>query len=314
MISVSQFAERFGLSERTVRNYCKEGKLHGAVLVGKVWSIPDDAMPPRKGKAKQTSPLLKALREEKKARLKGGIYHRTQIDMTYNSNHIEGSKLTHEMTRMIFETHTLGVEAGQTINVDDILETVNHFRCMDYIIDHAEERLSGPMIKLLHRMLKTGTSDAQKEWFRVGEYKLLANEVGDISTSDPKDVGKDMQELLHDYWNIKEVTVEDIIAFHHRFECIHPFQDGNGTAYHVQGMPGAWYRAIHHHRRPAPVLLPRPAGMEPHQRLSSRHLPHGPRLLQGYDGLLQNKILISVASVIIWHTHFLSLQLKSNKH
>ncbi len=228
MISVSQFAERFGLSERTVRNYCKEGKLHGAVLVGKVWSIPDDAMPPRKGKAKQTSPLLKALREEKKARLKGGIYHRTQIDMTYNSNHIEGSKLTHEMTRMIFETHTLGVEAGQTINVDDILETVNHFRCMDYIIDHAEERLSGPMIKLLHRMLKTGTSDAQKEWFRVGEYKLLANEVGDISTSDPKDVGKDMQELLHDYWNIKEVTVEDIIAFHHRFECIHPFQDGNG--------------------------------------------------------------------------------------
>ena len=228
MVSVSQFAEQFGLSERTVRNYCKAGKLPGAILVGKVWSIPDDAMPPAKGKSKRVSPLLKALREEKESRLRGGIYHRTMIDMTYSSNHIEGSKLTHEMTRMIFETHTLGVEAGQTINVDDILETVNHFRCMDFIIDHAEERLSEPMIRLLHRMLKTGTSDAEKDWFRIGEYKLLANEVGGISTSDPKDVGRDMRELLRDYRSIKEVRVEDIIAFHQRFECIHPFQDGNG--------------------------------------------------------------------------------------
>lgn len=228
MLSVSQFAQLHGLSERTVRNYCKEGKLDGAVLVGKTWSIPDDAEPPQKGKAKRYSPLLHALREEKQLRLKGGIYHKTQVEMTYSSNHIEGSKLTLEMTRMIFETHTLGVDSGQTVNVDDIVETVNHFRCIDYIIDHAEERLTEVMIKQLHRMLKNSTSDSQKDWFRVGEYKLLANEVGGTRTSDPGEVAKDMRALLRHYRSIHAVTVEDIIAFHQQFECIHPFQDGNG--------------------------------------------------------------------------------------
>ena len=173
------------------------------------------------------SPLLSALKEQKAVRLKGGIYHRTQIDLTYNSNHIEGSRLTHDQTRYIFETNTIGA-TDCAINVDDIVEAVNHFRCIDYIIDNAEKRLTETMIKQLHLLLKTGTSDSQKEWFAVGDYKRLPNEVGGMATCRPEDVHGEIEALLEDYHGNSHPTIEDIIDFHVRFEAIHPFQDGNG--------------------------------------------------------------------------------------
>lgn len=227
-ISVSQFAEKFNISERTARNYCAEGRIVGAFLTGKTWNIPAEAgLPKRRAAKEKVSPLLNALREQKAAHLKGGIYHRTQIDLTYNSNHIEGSRLTHEQTRYIYETNTIGV-METAINVDDVLETVNHFRCIDYIIDHAEERLTENFIKHLHWLLKTGTSDSGKDWFAVGEYKRLPNEVGGFDTSLPEDVHKDMAALLKNYNAIRSHSLEDILDFHVRFETIHPFQDGNG--------------------------------------------------------------------------------------
>ena len=177
-ISVIAFAQKYGISERTARNYCASGKIEGVFLTGKTWNIPADAeLPKRKSSKARISPLLATLREQKEIRLKGSIYHRTQIDLTYNSNHIEGSKLTHDQTRYIFETNTIGV-TDEAINVDDIVETVNHFRCIDYIIDHAEDKLSESLIKQLHLTLKTGTSDSKKDWFMVGDYKRLPNEVG----------------------------------------------------------------------------------------------------------------------------------------
>ena len=160
-------------------------------------------------------------------KMKGGIYHRTQIDLTYNSNHIEGSKLTHDQTRYIFETNTIGVE-GESIRVDDIIETVNHFRCIDLIIDRAEEYLTESLIKELHGMLKSGTSDSRKDWFAVGDYKRLPNEVGGIDTTSPENVQKEMKVLLAGYNSKKVKSLEDIIELHQRFERIHPFQDGNG--------------------------------------------------------------------------------------
>lgn len=227
-ISVTDFARKYGISERTARNYCANGKIEGAFLTGKTWNIPADAELPKRKSAKQhMSPLLATLKEQKAMKLKGSIYHRTQIDLTYNSNHIEGSKLTHEQTRYIFETNTIGVTDG-AINVDDIVETTNHFRCIDYIIDHAADKLSESMIKQLHLILKTGTSDSKKDWFNVGDYKLLPNEVGGIDTCLPKQVGKQMKALLAEYHTIKQKSLEDILDFHVRFERIHPFQDGNG--------------------------------------------------------------------------------------
>ena len=227
-ISVMQFAEKFGISERTARNYCASGKIEGALLTGKTWNIPADAvLPQRKNVRKKVSPLLTMLREQKASRLKGGIYHRTQIDLTYNSNHIEGSRLTHDQTRYIFETNTIGISDG-IVNVDDIVETVNHFRCLDYIIDHAEEPLSESLIKRLHLLLKTGTSDSQKEWFAVGDYKRLPNEVGGIETCPPQEVHREMKNLISDYNHCKKKVLEHILDFHVRFEQIHPFQDGNG--------------------------------------------------------------------------------------
>jgi Fic family protein len=225
-ISVIQFAEKYGISERTVRNYCAAGKIDGAFLTGKTWNIPVDAVLPKKGKNK-LSPLLARLREEKASKLKGGIYHRTQIDLTYNSNHIEGSKLTKEQTRYIFETNTLGITTENT-SVDDILETVNHFRCIDYVIDHATDKITEAHIKQLHAILKTNTSDSRKEWFAVGDYKRLANEVGEQETVAPKDVHRHIKALLSDYNALKQVEFDDILDFHVRFERIHPFQDGNG--------------------------------------------------------------------------------------
>lgn len=227
-ISVNEFAQKQGISERTARNYCASGKIEGAFLTGKTWNIPEDAgIPLRKSAKKKNSPLLAALREQKEMKLKGGIYHRTQIDLTYNSNHIEGSRLTHDQTRYIFETNTIGV-TDESINVDDIIETSNHFRGIDLIIEHAEEKLTERFIKELHQILKSGTSDSRKDWFAVGDYKRFPNEVGGIDTCPPEDVHRQMKALLKEYNARREKSFEDIIDLHQRFEEIHPFQDGNG--------------------------------------------------------------------------------------
>lgn len=174
----------------------------------------------------QKSPLLIAMTEQMEMRMKGGIYHKTQIDLTYNSNHIEGSRLSHEQTRYIFETNTIGV-TQEAVNVNDIVETVNHFRCIDLIIEHATDELSIDFIKELHKVLKTGTSDSRKDWFAVGDYKRLPNEVGGEETCPPEQVAERMEEMLANYQNSKR-QFEDILDLHVRFERIHPFQDGNG--------------------------------------------------------------------------------------
>ena len=201
----------------------------GAFLTGKTWNVPEDAsLPGRKNaKARKEFPLLSRLREEKSSRLKGGIYHRTQIDLTYNSNHIEGSRLSHEQTRYIYETNTIGI-SDESVNVDDIVETVNHFRCIDYIIEHAQDKLTEGLIKEIHRILKTGTSDSRKSWFNVGDYKKLPNEVGGNQTCPPEKVHSMLSVLLKSYNSKKKKTLDDIIDFHKQFESIHPFQDGNG--------------------------------------------------------------------------------------
>lgn len=227
-ISVAMFADKYGVAERTVRNYCAKGKIEGAYLIGKTWNIPSDAaLPVRKKHKEQVMPLLEVLREQKQMRLKGSIYHRTQIDLTYNSNHIEGSRLTHDQTRYIFETNTIGV-TDEGVKVDDIIETVNHFRCIDFIIEHAMDKLSEGFIKELHFILKSCTTDSTKDWFAVGDYKRLPNEVGGIETSLPECVADDMQKLLKEYNAKKQKSFDDLLDFHHRFEQIHPFQDGNG--------------------------------------------------------------------------------------
>lgn len=227
-ISVREFAERHGVAERTVRNYCASGKIEGAFLTGKTWSIPSGALLPEKKRIKQKQmPLLVALQEEKQSGLKGGIYHYTQIELTYNSNHIEGSRLTQDQTRYIFETNTIGV-TQEGVNVDDIIETVNHFRCVDYILDTVSERLSERYIKHLHALLKGGTSDSNREWFKVGDYKVLPNEVGGVDTCEPENVSQEMKMLLREYNNGQKKSLEDILDFHYKIERIHPFQDGNG--------------------------------------------------------------------------------------
>ena len=217
-------AKRWEVSERGVRNLCSKGKVDGAYLQGKCWKIPEDAEKPASGAAK-TNYLLQRLREEKRAGVSGGIYHRIQIDLTYNSNHIEGSRLTHEQTRYIFETHTIGGDAADT---DDIIETMNHFRCIDMVISSANRKLSEHFICELHRTLKTGTSDSRKPWFAVGAYKTLPNEVGGVETVSPAKTADAVSRLLED-WNAREsVSFDDILEFHYQFERIHPFQDGNG--------------------------------------------------------------------------------------
>ncbi len=228
-ISVAQLAEKWGISERTVRNYCAEGKLEGAFLTGKTWSIPENVVKPNRSNQKDNSSkdLLGFLRAEKAGGVKGGIYHKIQVDLTYNSNHIEGSRLTHDQTRYIYETNTIGSE-GQVLNVDDIVETANHFRCIDMIIDSANAALSESLIKQLHLTLKNGTGDARRSWFAVGEYKRLPNEVGGRETVMPEEVSKKMKSLLSEYNEKKEKSLVDLIAFHYEFESIHPFQDGNG--------------------------------------------------------------------------------------
>ena len=228
-LTVDEIAKMWNVSSRSVRNYCANGRVEGAYLKKKTWYIPESSLKPeRKNKKQEEIRTLKdILLEEKNSRYKGGIYHKTQIELTYNSNHMEGSRLTHDQTRYIFETNTIGVQSD-IINVDDIIETVNHFRCIDWIIDNANVMLSEKNIKELHRILKTGTGDSRKNWFKVGEYKALPNEVGGIMTTLPEEVGDKMKRLLKDYHKKDNVTFEDILEFHVKFERIHPFQDGNG--------------------------------------------------------------------------------------
>ena len=228
-LSVKEIAEKWNLSVRTVRNYCAMGKIPGAFLTGKTWNIPEDAVQPdRINKAKkQLQTLLEVLKTERTNKISGGIYHKIQIDLTYNSNHIEGSRLTHDQTRYIYETNTIGADAGP-LNVDDIVETVNHFKCIDMIIEQANNSLSETLIKQLHLTLKSGTSDAIKDWFAVGDYKRLPNEVGGKQTVAPEEVHGRMKRLLDTYNQKKTKTLEEIIEFHYQFELIHPFQDGNG--------------------------------------------------------------------------------------
>ena len=171
--------------------------------------------------------LLDILQEEKSSGYEGGIYHKTQIELTYNSNHIEGSGLTHEQTRYIFETNTIDVENG-SLNVDDVIETANHFRIVSLIIDNAKSTLTQEFIKKLHLLLKNGTSDSRKDWFAVGGYKKLPNEVGGMHTTPPEEVSGKMKELLNEYNVKEEKSLENILDFHVKFEKIHPFQDGNG--------------------------------------------------------------------------------------
>lgn len=227
--SAIEMAKIWAISVRSVRNYCTQGRVDGAFLAGKTWQIPEDAKKPERLNKKKMEEitLLDILKEQKVSKYSGGIYHKTQINLTYNSNHIEGSRLSHDQTRYIFETNTIGLE-NEVLNVDDILETANHFRCIDMIIDHAKDVLSEKFIKELHFVLKNGTSDSRKEWFVVGDYKKIPNEVGGMNTTLPEEVAQRMKELLKEYNDKKEKSFEDILDFHVRFERIHPFQDGNG--------------------------------------------------------------------------------------
>lgn len=228
-LSVAQMAGKWNISERTVRNYCAEGKIQGAFLTGKTWNIPETALRPERSNKHRDEPktLLGFLRTEKAGKVSGGIYHKVQIELTYNSNHIEGSRLTHDQTRYIYETNTIGVENG-IVNVDDIVETANHFRCIDMVIEQANQPLSEAFIKQLHLALKNGTSDSRKDWFAVGDYKKLPNEVGGRETVPPKEVAVRIRELLRSYNAVKAKTLEEILQFHYEFESVHPFQDGNG--------------------------------------------------------------------------------------
>ena len=227
--SVSEAAKRWNISERSVRNYCAQGRISNALLKGKTWYLPENAQKPERVNKHSALPrtLLEVLKAEKASRLSGGIYHKVQIDFTYNSNHMEGSRLTHDQTRYIFETNTIGVHET-TLNVDDIVETANHFRCIDLIIERAGSIISEALIKQLHAMLKNGTSDSRKDWFAVGDYKKLPNEVGGKVTVLPEEVPAKMKELIADYNAKKEKTFDELLDFHYRLECLHPFQDGNG--------------------------------------------------------------------------------------
>lgn len=228
-LSVAETAKRWGIAERTVRNYCAHGKIPDAFLTGKTWNIPETAERPDRINKRDDMPttLLEKLRAEKASRMSGGIYHKVQIELTYNSNRIEGSKLTQDQTRYIFETNTVGI-GDSSVNVDDIVETANHFRCIELIIDQANAPLSERLIKQLHLLLKSGTTDARKSWFVVGGYKKLPNEVGGKETASPETVVSQMQKLIKIYNSESKHTLDDILEFHYRFEMIHPFQDGNG--------------------------------------------------------------------------------------
>jgi len=229
-LSVEEIAKKWGISDRSVRNYCTEGRIEGAKSENGAWQIPENAQKPERINQKQPeNVLLDILRFENKNGLKGGIYHKVQIELTYNSNHIEGSRLTEEQTRYIFETNTVGVmQKFEGVRADDVVETANHFRCIDYIIDNATRQVNEHMIKTLHFILKNGTSESREEWFNVGEYKKLPNEVGGLRTTLPEKVPEAMKNLIEKYREKEKLNLEELLNFHHDFELIHPFQDGNG--------------------------------------------------------------------------------------
>ena len=228
-LDTKKMAEKWRISERSVRNYCTKGRVAGAKLNGKNWLIPKDAKKPVRANFREQNELLEVLRREDKLKINGGIYHKVQIELTYNSNHMEGSRLTEEQTRYIFETNTVGaLKKYQGVRVDDVVETANHFRCIDYIIDNANRKLSENMIKKLHFILKNGTSDSLEDWFAVGDYKRLPNEVGGMATTAPEDVAREMKRILKKYNARKVLDLKDLLAFHWEFEKIHPFQDGSG--------------------------------------------------------------------------------------
>lgn len=228
-LSVAEIAKKWNISERSVRGYCAAGKIPDAFLTGKTWNVPETAKKPERINKKSHEPetLVQFLQAEKAGKIKGGIYHKVQIEFTYNSNHIEGSRLTHEQTRYIYETNTIGIR-NDVVNVDDIVETVNHFKCIDMVIDNVNRTLSEAFIKQLHSVLKSGTGDSRKDWFAVGAYKKLPNEVSGKDTTPPELVSEQMKALLAAYNKKKYRTFAELLEFHYAFESIHPFQDGNG--------------------------------------------------------------------------------------
>lgn len=223
-LTKSSLCTELGISSRTIAKIAKGEKIADHVLkkIAAYFSCSVSDLCAQRS----DNLILQVLRDEKKAKVSGGLYHELQVRMTYNSNHMEGSKLSEDQTRLIFETNT--IDSGDGVPVDDIIETVNHFRAIDYVIDVAEEALSEKIIKNLHKILKQSTKDSSLSWFAVGDYKKRANTVGGKETVKPKDVQAKMAALLDAYNAVTPVSIDDIISFHHDFEAIHPFQDGNG--------------------------------------------------------------------------------------
>ncbi|WP_081848888.1 helix-turn-helix domain-containing protein [Clostridium sp. KNHs205] len=227
-ISKTELQKRVGMSSTTMAKLSKNENVSIKIIEDICKTLncqPGDILEMSNSTDKQ---LLRVLRDEKEMRLKGGLYHQTQVKLAYNSNRIEGSKLSEDQTRYIYETNTIATAKEETASIDDIMETINHFQCFDYMIDIADERLSEDIIKEFHKILKNNTSDSRKDWFNVGDYKKKPNMIGDQKTISPSKVKGEMAKLLTDYNQIQRVTFEDIIEFHYNFEIIHPFQDGNG--------------------------------------------------------------------------------------
>ena len=230
-ITQAEIAELLGVSPATVSKYeagTLEPNIESIKKISELFEVSIDKLLKDDAFDISKIDILAVLREQKEMKVKGNLYHNTQITMTYNTNHIEGSRLSEEQTRYIYETNTLLVDKDTVTDIDDIIETTNHFKLFDYMLDVADKKITEKMIKEFHKILKQGTSDSKKDWFAVGDYKKLANEVGGLKTSSPKNVEKDIGKLLEWYNSLKEVTIKEIIEFHVRFEIIHPFQDGNG--------------------------------------------------------------------------------------
>ena len=230
-ITQAEIAELLGVSPATVSKYeagTLEPNIESIKKISELFEVSIDKLLKDDGFDFSKIDILAVLREQKEMKVKGNLYHNTQITMTYNTNHIEGSRLSEEQTRYIYETNTLLVDKDTVTDIDDIIETTNHFKLFDYMLDVADKKITEKMIKEFHKILKQVTSDSKKDWFAVGDYKKLANEVGGLKTSSPKNVEKDMGKLLEWYNSLKDVTIKEIIEFHVRFEIIHPFQDGNG--------------------------------------------------------------------------------------
>ena len=227
-VSIAAAAGRWGVSERSARNYCAQGRVPGAYLDGKTWMVPADAeKPDRKPRPARRNDLVSRLTAEMDAGIRNGIYRRLQVDIAYNSNHIEGSRLSEEQTSQIFETHTISPDGGD-VSVDDIVETSNHFRCFDHILRTYGRKLSGSYIKNLHLMLKQGTTDLFVKGYVIGKAKKLPNTIGDLDTVPPGMVDSAMEDLLSEYESLETYSLDALLDFHVRFERIHPFQDGNG--------------------------------------------------------------------------------------